>query len=96
MLVITVKMVARKGKEDELIRLIRETAATVARNEKETVHYIASRNKKNPSEFFLYEQYESRESWEKVHMSKPYVKGFIQKVPELIQGELDATEYETL
>jgi quinol monooxygenase YgiN len=96
MFAITVKMSARKGKEEELVRLIRETTATVSKNEKETIHYIASRNMKNPSEFFLYEQYTSRDSWEKVHMSKPYVKSFIQKVPELIQGELDATEYETL
>jgi len=96
MYAITVKLQAAKGKEDELGRLMRDTASKVAENEKETIAYLAHRNINNPSEFLLYEQYVSKDNWEQVHMKMPYITGFVEKLPELTIGDLDITEFETI
>ena len=92
----TVKLKAAKGKEDELGSFMRDTAAKVTQNEKDTIFYVACRNMKDPTEFLFYEQYKSKEYWEQVHMNMPYIKEAVEKLPTLIEGEWDITEYETI
>jgi len=96
MYTVTVKLQAVNGKEDELGKLMRDTAQKVMELEKETITYMAFRNMKNPSEFFFFEQYPSKENWEQVHMNMPHIKEAVAALPELTVGELDITEYEDI
>jgi quinol monooxygenase YgiN len=93
---ITVKLQAAEGKENELGRLMSDTATKVTQNEKETITYVALRNINNHSEFLFYEQYISKENWEQVHMKMPYIVEFVEMLPNLTNGEVDITEYETI
>ena len=96
MYAIIVKFQAAKGKEDELEKLMRDTATKVTQNEKDTIYYIAHRNMNNPSEFIFYELYPSKENWKQVHMNMPHIKDVVGKLPSLIEGEWDVTECETI
>ena len=96
MYAITVKLQAVKGKEEELGKYMRDTAARVKENEKDTIFYVALRNMHDSSEFFFYEQYPSKEYWEQVHMKMPYIVEAVEKLPELTIGGMHITEFETM
>ena len=85
---------AKKGKEDEVIAVMREAAATVLENEKDTLEYQLLRDMKDPSAFYIFEQYTNRDAWEKVHSNKPYVKEAVDRLLKLLEGGLELSEYE--
>jgi quinol monooxygenase YgiN len=94
MYTLIVNLQAKKGKEEELIETMRDAAAKVRENEKDTIAYKVFRNTKHSSKFLFFEQYKNKESWEQVHMNKPYIKQAVEKLSGLIDGEMDVTEYE--
>jgi quinol monooxygenase YgiN len=81
-------------KEDEVIEVMREAAAIVLENEEDTLEYQLLRDMKNPSEFYIFEQYTNRDAWDKVHRNKPYVKEAVEKLLTLIEGGLELSEHE--
>ncbi|MBN2325326.1 MAG: antibiotic biosynthesis monooxygenase [Spirochaetes bacterium] len=96
MFTLGVTLRVKKGKEGELIETMRDAAAKVRENEKDTVAYKVFRNMKDPLQFFFFEQYTNRESWEQVHNGMPYIKKAVQKLSGLTEGELEITEYESI
>jgi len=96
MFTLTVKFYAKEGKEDELMKTIRDATAIVREKEKDTLVYTAFRNMKNPSEFFFFEQYTNREAWAEVHDGMPYIKEAVEKISGLITGGMELSEYESI
>ena len=95
MFVLTVKFKAANGKEKELVQLLREVVAEVRHNEQDTFMYDLHRKVGDPTEVFLYERYKDRKTWE-IHMSLPYIKELIAKLPNYREGDAEVTEYETI
>ena len=95
MIVVAAKMRAARGKEKELEKLIRHTVAEVRREEKGTLMYLPHRKIGDPSEFFMYEQYQDQEARE-AHRSAPHIKELRATMPGLLEGGLEIAEYEAL
>ncbi len=96
MFVLAVKFKAAKGKEEELVQLLREVVAKVRRNEQDTLMYDLHRKIGDPTEVFLYERYKDRHAWEVTHMSAPYIKELLAAMPNYREGDVEVTEYETV
>ena len=96
MFVLAVKFKAVKGKEEELVKLLRGAVAKVRQNEPNTPMYDLHRKVGESTEVFLYERYKDRQAWEITHMSKPYIKEMLVALPNYLEGDAEVTEYETI
>ena len=96
MFVLAVKLRVIKGREEELIQLLRQATAKVRQNEKDTLMYDLHRKIGDPTEMFLYERYSDRQAWEVSHCSAPYIKELLAVLPNYLKGDIEVTEYETI
>ncbi len=95
MFVHTVKFKAANGKDKEFIEFLRAVVVKVRHNEPDTLMYELHVKVGDPTEIFLYERYKDRETWE-THMSLPYIKEVIAKLPNYREGDAEVTQYETV
>jgi len=94
MFILAARMKAIKGKEEELKRLLCWVASKVHQNEKDTLMYVVHRRIGEPTEFFVYEQYRDKEAWEVGHHSAPYIKELRAALPNLLEDDLELSQYE--
>ncbi len=86
MLAVKGRLIAAKGKEQELENILKPLPAIFQKNEKSTLLYIFHRGKTNPREFFFYEQYPDKKAFE-THLAQPYIKEAFEKFSKVIEGE---------
>ena len=96
MFVLAVKCRAAKGKEEELVQLLRKVVAKVRQNEQDTLMFDLHRKIDDPAEVFLYERYKDRQALEVTHLSAPYIKELLAALPDYLEGDAEITEYETV
>lgn len=96
MFALVVKVKVIKGKEKEFEEMMRAAAEKVRQNEKGTLMYDMHHKIGDTTEVLFYERYTDKDAWEKIHMSQPYIKEVIDKLPNYIVGELDIAEYEVI
>ena len=84
-LTVVAHLVAKPGKIDDtktfLLSLVEKTRA-----EEGCIDYHLHQDDANPAEFTFYENWVSRDAWDK-HMEMPYLKEFVAKAPELFAAE---------
>lgn len=96
MFVIMAKMKATKGNEGELENMLRKLKSLSLKNEKDIISFEMHRSLSNPAVIFLYEQYTDRDAWAITHMSMTFVKEVVEKLPDLLDGNIEITEYELI
>ncbi len=94
MFVLTVRMKARKEKQEELEKLLHDYAVKIRQNEPDNLIYNWHRKLDDPTQLFFYEMYKDREAWTEKHMTKPYVKEIGDLLPGYIEGDVEMLEYE--
>ena len=93
---LVVRLKAKKGKEKDVERMMREVTEKVRQNEKDTLMYDMHHKVGDPTEMLLYERYTDRNAWEVTHMSKPYIKELLDELAEYIERAPEVTEYEVV
>ena len=92
MLVLIAKFKTRAEYREEFINLS-EGMLEPSRSEEGCIHYELLQNPFNPDLFTFYEKWRSEEDLVE-HSQKHYFLEYMNKVPELIEGEADVTTYE--
>ena len=94
MFVVVVRFRAAKGKEEEVVQLLRKETLKVRQNEKDALVFNFHQKIDDSAEMLLYEGYKDRDAFEVTHISMPYVKEVLDIIPNYIEGDLEVTEYE--
>jgi quinol monooxygenase YgiN len=83
---------AGAGKEEQL-RLVLESLIEPTRREAGCINYDLHRREDDQAVFMFYENWSSREAWEK-HMETDHLRGFKDKAAELLAEAPDVTVWE--
>ena len=94
MFVLIAKFRAAKGKEEELVQMLRQEILKVRQNEKDALIFDLHRKIDDSAEMLLYERYKDRDAFAVTHMSMPYVKEVIEALPNYLDGDLEVIEYD--
>ena len=84
MLVVAAMLKTVEGKGDELEQRLQKLVPKFL-GEAGTIAYVVHRNLDDPTKFFIYEKYESREAL-KAHSSTPHFKEFSQAIASILDG----------
>lgn len=84
MIVVAAMLKAAEGKGDEVEREFRKLAPNVL-NDPGTLAYVIHRSIDDPSKFFIYEKYESREAL-KQHSSTTHFQEFSRAIASMLDG----------
>ena len=96
MYVLTVKFKAVKGKEVEVVSLLRKTLAKIRANEKNTLMYDVHQKIGDPTEILLYERYPNKKAWETEHWNQPYIGEMRPAMGKLLVSPPEMTEWEAV
>lgn len=91
---VTGHLVARAGKETQLKEVLLSLIAPTLQEEG-CIHYSLYQSKNNPRQFMFYENWSSKEAFEK-HGETPHIKAWRLKKPELLEEPNDVTSWERL
>jgi len=91
MLVIAATLKVLDGKGDELGREFKKLVPKVL-EEPGVITYVVHRGIDDPSRFFVYEQYKSREDFD-YHRSTPHFKEFSEAIEPIKDGETEIGVY---
>ena len=82
-LTVIAKLKARSGSEEELYEVLRGLVEPT-RAEEGCINYDMHRSHEDPGLFMFYENWESRQLWER-HMESPHVQGLASRQDELCE-----------
>ena len=91
MIVVAAMLKALEAKGDELEREFQRLVPKVL-NDPGTKAYVVHRGIDDPSKFFVYEKYESKDAL-KTHSSTPHFKEFSQAVASMLDGRPEVALY---
>lgn len=92
MIVVTAEVHVKKEKREEAVRLAREFAAS-SRREPGCIAYRFYTDLVDPHRFFVFEQWESAEALQ-AHFETPNMDRFNQRLPALLDGEVEVQRFE--
>lgn len=92
MIIVIAQVRVREEKREEAVRLASEFARS-SRGEPGCIGYRFYNDLDEPNLFFLFEQWESAEALE-VHFGTPNMDRFNQRLPALIEGEVEVQRFE--
>ncbi len=95
MIVISANLVAKSGKEDELISVMKELVEAVKQNEEGALEYTFHRSKKDPSLFMVYEKYKDGDAFQ-AHAGSAHFQAAAGKLKDLLEGGLGIEAYEVI
>lgn len=85
---------AKPGKEDEL-RAAALPLIELVRQEPNNLVYFLQEDRSSPGHFTFYEIFVSETDFE-AHNATPHVKAFLEKIPELADGDIQVTKMQVL
>ena len=91
MIVVVAMLKTVEGKGDELEQEFRKLVPKVL-NDPGAIAYVIHRNIDDPSEFFVYEKYESRDAL-KYHSSTAHFKEFGRAIASMLSGRPEVSLY---
>jgi quinol monooxygenase YgiN len=94
MIVLSVVLKAKEGKEKDLEATLRAMIPAV-QQEEGTVEYVLHRAQNNRSQFFFYEKYLDQPSFD-YHNSTLHFKELFSLLPSLVDGEPQVELYEDI
>lgn len=94
MVVVTAKIKAKPGKENDLETVFRKMVADVA-SEEGTLMYTLHRSQKEPGVFMFYEKYTDADALKR-HSATPYFKALFKTIQPLVDSPADIQMYEEL
>ena len=97
MIALVVRIRAAKGREADVEKRLKDGAAWIAANEKDTtLQFVPHRKADDPQEFFIYEQYKDRDAWLVIHRGSEHYKKGRETGAGLYEGTPEIIEYNVL
>ena len=93
-MIVVAKLIAKKGSENEMEKVLREAVRKVA-SEEGTLTYTLHRSQKDPCTFMFYEKYTDAQAL-KTHSSTPHFKAMFASLKDLVAGPADIEMYTEL
>lgn len=94
MIVLSAVLKAKAGKEKEMEDALKAMIPSV-QNEEDALEYTLHVSQSDPSKFFYYEKYTSKEALD-FHNSTPHFKELFSKLPELLGAEPEIEFYDVV
>jgi len=93
-LTVVARIKSRGGKEAEVEKTLRGLIEPT-RSEKGCINYNLHRSQEDPGLFMFYENWTSREALDQ-HLATPYLRDFLSRVEDLLDGPVDLQMFNKL